>query len=384
MPNAAIFGSEVAPPAHPHDRPLLRPLNQLGKPASMSQGVSFLRRTEYISSDVSRARVDGTPRGSKQIPRKRKAAEAERDDDPVRMLRGIYKGFDVAYPHDAYSGPDAGDKIRGDAVTDEDLSAWQRPRHPTNPDLTPLETYPILPDLDGFPDSGNYYVIKFATNPVAPSDTYDSRLDVTILRPMEPFPGALEQAQAQAEAYAADPSLPRPPPIPWNYDMYLPQEAEIAAIKTALDVNSSGKDDASLYSEANAESGRPFIRFNNQRTYETYQCNDYTEDQWGSTVALALHNAGDSKAADGSRRPLQTAAYMYPIVQRVGIRSKRNANVGGYAASQARNENRVDFLDVAVRDPLDSEVSRRKHHKNFVEDVEQEEAPPAAEAVEAA
>lgn len=330
----------------------------LGKPAGVSTGVSFLRRTEYISSDAGRVKVDSTPLRSKHLPKKRKASGIDRDDDPVRMLRGIYKGFDTAYPDDAYKGPDTTEQLRGDAVTSQDATAWETPKHPTDPDLKPLDTYPILPDLDAFPDSGNFFVVKFTTNPVADSDTYDKRLDIALLKPIEPFPGAVEACNQQKEAYAADPTLPVPKPVDFNYTLFLPKDSDpVSSIAAVFDTTNEHKDDESLYPEGDAETGRRSFRFQNQRLYETYNQSGNQEDVWGESVAVALH---DSSSGDG--RTLQKAAYIYPILQRAIIRPKRKANMGAMS-SQVEDEEHIDFLDVAVREPLEDEAEKRQGHR---------------------
>ncbi|KAH0296798.1 Paf1 complex protein, partial [Aureobasidium melanogenum] len=49
---SAIMAQDPPPSLHPKDRALLKPLSALGKPTAMNNGVSFLRRTEYISSNA--------------------------------------------------------------------------------------------------------------------------------------------------------------------------------------------------------------------------------------------------------------------------------------------------------------------------------------------
>lgn len=334
----------------------------LGKPAHMTSGVSFLRRTEYISSEGGRHKTE-TPLRSKPTTKKRKASEVERDDDPVRMLRGIYKGFDTAYPQDAYHGPDTSDKLRGDPVTAEASAAWERPTHPSNPDLTPLDTYPILPDLDAFPDSGNFFVIKYQTNPGSTTDSYDTRLDAALLHPQEPHPNAMAEHTAQQQAYASDPTLPPPKPVEFNYDFYLPEDAKTtASMQLAMDPHNPGCDDPELYESSNAETARRFFRFHLQRQYETYNQSDSHADPWGESLAVALHDPTDENP-----RGLQKAAYVYPVVQRAIIRPRRKMGLG--AVPGRDEEEKIDFLDVSVRAPVEAEAEKREGHKRALMEV---------------
>ena len=349
----------------------------LGKPTSVTSGVSFLRRTEYISSDLGRNRVEGsTPRDfarRKQQAKKRKREEFERDDDPVRMLRGIYKGFDTAYPEDAYTGPDSERNVRGAEVTAEDRAAWDKPRHPSNPELTPIDTYPLLPDPDGLPDTGNYFVIKFLTNPSAASDKYDRRLDLTILRPLEPSLEVQAQRETLRQAFEADPTQPAPGPPAFDYDFFLPEETcDISAVKGMFDASDPSKHDPSFYDNEN-DNGRRFFRYKRIRAYETHQQTGSSEDQYGDTVAVALHDPLDvetSKSDTGGSR-LQKAAYFYPIVQRTSIRPRRKANaaVGGVPPPIRDETNKIDFLDVVIAEPDADQSSQMAANKARYEGI---------------
>lgn len=367
----AIHGLAQPPPAHPGDKSLLRSLAMLGKRIGSTTGVSFLRRTEYISSDTGRAKVDTSPLRARQSPKKRKASEAARDDDPVRMLRGIYKGFDTAYPSDAYRGPDTAEKLRGDAVTSPDAAAWEKPKHPTNEDLTPLDTYPILPDLCAFPDSGNFYIIKFSTNPVAASDTYDKRLDVAILHPQLPFPDAQKCYEDAKVAYEADPSLPAPKAVDYNYTFYLPEDLKSAdAAIMAADSNNPDHDNDSLHPYENEE-GRRYFRYHYQRTYETYNQSSSHDDQWGESLTMSLHDPQDEDVFDADTidtRKLQKAAYVYPVVTRAIIRPKRKTHLGAPSSHMEGEEGYTDFADVRFRDPNEAEVGRRSTHRQTLEE----------------
>ncbi|CAD0098484.1 unnamed protein product [Aureobasidium mustum] len=229
--------SDPPPPLHPKDRALLKPLSALGKPTAMNSGVSFLRRTEYISSNAAAVQrfESSTSKDLLRVrndPKRRKAPPVNRDD-PINIIRSLVKGFDVAYPEDAYTGPDSETNIRGAPITEADRSAWKKPKHPTKPNLTLLDAYPLLPDMDALPMTGDYQIVKFSTNPVAQSDSYDQRLDTALLRPLG---------------------------------------ADLALLE---------------------EHGESCFQFQRIREYETYQQAGDADNAYGDTVALALHDTGD-------------------------------------------------------------------------------------------
>ena len=326
--------------------------------------------------------------------RKARRADANKDD-PLSILRATIKGFDLAYPEDAYTGPDSSTAVRGAEITSTERTAWSNPVHPTRSGVTLLDSYPILPDLEGLPDTGSYVVMKFITNPVAASDRYDERLDVGLLRPMDQSFEAQRLLEAQMAEHANDPS--RPPPIPqYDYEFFLPSLSslstvssqpesggsldndvkpkdatadpvihQVRALKRKLDLRSgSGKDGwdgDSINDNGNDldEQGPPkkVIRFDRLRAYESYQQTGDASDAYGDTVVIALHDGpGNSKDSNDQTysstnnirsnhsssssklsQPLQKAAYYYPVVQRTFIRPKRTHGVAPNMAVPIRH-----------------------------------------------
>lgn len=352
--SAAIQGLDPAPVPHPQDRLLLRSLAALGK-ATTSSNVSFLRRTDYVSTaDQSRSRYDTSspkdPSRPKGDIKKRKRPDDGRDGDPARLLRAIAKGFNLAYPENVHRPVDGDGRVS--ESTPEEKLAWKAPRHPTNANLTLLDTYPVLPDLQAFPDSGNYLVMKFITNPVPASDSYDRRLDVGLLRPLELSAEYLAETEAQTAAYNADPTLPQPGPLQYDYEFFLPEDKQIVQpIQTMLNVDDARNQDTSLYNAENASAEKRFFRYERIRAYETHQQSADVENDFGDTVALALHDA------DGAQSGEQTAAYIYPVAQRTFIRPRR-ATQGAQLGSKL-DEAKLDFLEVTIRDPDETEVAQR-------------------------
>jgi RNA polymerase II-associated factor 1 len=323
----------------------LKPLNALGKGAGGA--VSFLRRTEYTSSQGPQQFTSST---SKDLLRLRNDAKRRRlsanKEDPLNIIRNIVKGFDVAYPKDAYKGEDNTSNIRGAAITDAEIQAWRRPQHPSKPELELLDSYPVLPDLEALPTMASYIVTKFINNPVATGDTYDERLDTAILRPRDD-----KQAQARYEQKVAeyDPDSFKPRPLPESdYEYFLPADASsVGGIKRKLDVNDPEKDSEDLYTDEAAVG--PVFKYSRIRTYETYNQHGDPEHFYDDSVALALHDPEtEVGAVPGTAQRLQKGAYFYPVVQRTALRPKRY--VGAAAQSQVNDEERVDEINLEIGD----------------------------------
>ncbi|KAF2135919.1 uncharacterized protein K452DRAFT_280807 [Aplosporella prunicola CBS 121167] len=374
---AVLLSGSRATQLHPHDRALLRPLSTLGKPSSVTAGVSFLRRTEYItasglrmdSSGAGSAALRGPERARQAARKKRLQTDAEKNE-PVNILRNIVKGFDVAHPEDAYKGPDTTSNLRAEDVSREERNAWLNPKHPSRPDLKLLDQYPLLPDLDALPDNGSYIVTKFQTNPAAaPADSerYDERLDVGVLRIQPADAEALERYTTALAAFQEDPSQPEPAQ-PYNYEFFLPAVPSSSAargIKRKFGDPSAANDDTAYTHEGVAADGTPkrCWRYERVRAYETYQQTGDARDAYGDTLALALHDAEPTAAAAGQGgRLAQKAAYYYPVVTRTFIRPRR-AKPGMYV----EDSDRIDVLEVEAREADEAERALRDGNKAVLE-----------------
>ena len=367
----AIMAPLIPPPVHPRDKALLRPLASLGKPKSVSSGVSFLRRTEYISSEQGRSRFESnTSRNlidSTGKSRKRKQTDASRDD-PVNIMRSVVKGFDIAYPEDAYKGPDSGSNIRGAAPSQAEIAAWKKPKHPSKPGLTVVDSYPVLPHLDAFPDAGGYMVTKFSTNPSQASDAYDSRLDVGLLQPLPLRPEIIAEQEAKRLAHEADPAHYAPAGAPpYDYAYFLPtDEKSVPNIKKKFDVNDPQKDDETLYTSKVKDTQDGCFQYSRVRAYETGTSTTNLDQKYGE-IALALHDAkeGDVEAKDGiDKASLEKAAYYYPIISKSQLKPRRPRNIAQPGRNQEEEEaEQVDYLDVTVCDADEEEASARATHR---------------------
>ncbi|KAK4697779.1 RNA polymerase II-associated factor 1, partial [Lecanoromycetidae sp. Uapishka_2] len=342
----AIQAPLAIPPTHAKDKNLLRPLSELGKPAHAPGGYSFLRRTEYISSEQ-KARAEANANAAKAAakspaaPKARKPSDVSKED-PLVMLRGIIKGFDIANPSDTYSGPDNTTNMKGAIPTPAEKEAWNRPKHPTKTNVKMLDTYPLVPDLAAIPDSGAYLVTKFAGNPTAATEARDIRMDIGIIN-MRENQGAVD------------------------YEFFLPvDEAQMDNIMRKLDVNDPENNDPSLYTHK-GERGATF-RFEHLRTYEAGRRIDQPHQQY-KEVALALHDRGSQEDLQ------QSGAYYYPIVSKIQLKPHRKKNLAqmGLASHAAEDEPReFDWMELCVTDPDDVEEAHRMAHREAMESADVE------------
>ena len=340
----AIQAPLAIPPIHPKDKNLLRPLSELGKPKFSTGGHSFLRRTEYISSEA-KARAEANASAAKASSKTptTKLARRQTDvtkEDPMNILRHVIKGFDLANPEDEYKGQDDSSHLRGAQSTPAEVEAWKRPRHPTKPDLKLLDSYPVKPDLDAITDQGAYIISKFAGNPTNSNNEHDIRMDVGLLNPIE----------KAAEEY--------------DYEFYLPQEVDTARqIKRKFDCMDE-EDDSHNHTN---KDGVPAFRYQHHRTYDIgRQVNSL--DQPYKEVALALYNPMldlQSKAT-GARSRLDKGAYYYPIGIKMQLKPKRNKNLANLGLQKKAVDDEVerpDEIDLVLQDPDEDEIEKRKGHR---------------------
>ena len=356
---AAIQAPLATPPVHPRDKNLLRPLAELGKPAFNPAGYSFLRRTEYISSDAkaraeananaNAAKTTGKPPSTSKV---RKPIDASKED-PLSILRSTVKGFDLANPEDAYAGPDTTTNIRSAMPTPAETDAWKRPQHPSKPDVKLLDAYPLKPDPDAVTDSGAYMITKFAGNPTPVTEARDIRMDVGILYPRELNPDS------------------------YNYEFFLPaNEVATNNVIRKLDVNDAACDDPALYTDK-APDGSGVFKFDFLRTYESGRGSTRGGQQYRE-VALALHDpeldrktASMEYTARGSGiNSLDKGAYYYPVLSKVQLKPRRNKNLAqlGLASQTADDEvQKFDGIRLTVREPDEGERAKRATHREHVE-----------------
>ena len=302
----------------------------------------------------------------------RKPVDASKDE-PINVLRAAIKGFDIANPKDVYAGPDTKEKIRGAAVSPAEAEAWNKPKHPTKPELKLVGSYPIIPDLNAVTDSGAFMVTKFTANPTQSTNKRDTRMDVGLLHPMEMKPEVEAEYKAKQAAHEADPvHNPVPSGPEFSYEFFLPADENMAdKIKKKLDVNDPDKDDASLYTKHNADEIGSF-RYDHVRIYDTARQSGNPNEPY-KEIVLAIYdpeleekagkaNLGHDKNSSGHQ---EKAAYYYPIAQKVQLKPRRNKNLAqlGLARGNTDDEDeKLDAVDVSITEPDEVEAARRAEH----------------------
>ena len=359
--SAAIQAPAQRPAVHLHDQPLLKPLSTLGKPKVSDTAVSFLRRTEYISSVGAKQGASlgnplraSTGGGALRRPEKRKSPEPDAGT-PAYVRRKIERSFDVAQA----------------ALKDR-----SRVRHPTKSGARLAAAYPVLPDLDSFPDSGAYVTIKFTHNPVPSSSTYDRRLLSGIFVPVEKTAEEQEAYEAALAAYELDPARHPRPTNAMNYNYFLPSTAAAAAgFRAKFDVDNPDRDDDALYTARDPETGAGVFSFDRVRGYETAEERELGHDtKYSEEIVLGFADDVPDVARSAGRR----AAFYYPVMQRSTIRSQRTKNIAR-TAGLARDDDDPEpvRLDVTVVDPTPDMVehlARVKEDPLYFNEEEDEEA----------
>ncbi|KAL9106166.1 MAG: hypothetical protein Q9227_008758 [Pyrenula ochraceoflavens] len=368
---SAILAPENPAPLDPADLALMATPDQLRNANSKSNHVSFLRRTQYITSSQA-ARAELGARSSGLRPKSSKAMNQQKEppiakNDPVNIKRHIQKGFDIAYPESKQpdsAGPES--SSRGPPPSSAEIEAWKNPVHPDNPKLTPVDYYPVLPDIEGGTDSGSYITVKFDKPPLpAAGGRRDERIDVSLLTAIS-NEEVVREHQAKVELYQQHPDLYADPgPEPYELDFMIPRtQSLVPVIKSKLDATNPSKDDTAGY-DTDAD-GNPTFTFDRQRVYTPSRMG-IADDKWRS-VALSLVDGG-SRSSSSSSGP-QKAAYFYPIGQRMTLKPERRdaASQGGDVGTE-----HVDKVHLFVREPNEEEMYKRAGYRAEMDAAYREE-----------
>ena len=352
---------EIQPVLDPADHALMLTPDQLRNQSSKNVNVSFLRKTQYMTSQNARAN-DGfmRPNSRASKPANRSGSVAEPQilrDDPINIKRHIQKGFDIAYPEStSYNQPDA----RGQNPTATEREAWRTPTHPDNPRLKPLSYYPLVPDLDASTDTIGYLSIKFDKPPLpSQSGHRDDRVDVAMLNPVTN--ASVEASwQARVEAYEKNPGLyDDPGPQPFEWDFYIPKASGVASgVKRKFNDADPDKNDEELYdglfdpTYLNPEPGIDYVK---ARSYGAVAQDVVNPSRYMAVSLFDPETAGPYTRLRGGGR----AAYYYPINQRLRIKADRG-KVGPKAKQETVSEGaEADAIKVVVRDPTAVEMATR-------------------------
>lgn len=304
---------------------LLRPLQTLGKPKSADAAVSFLRRTEYISSVTTKTKHDAGPLRSLnpsalRRPAKRPSPEPDKDS-PAYVKRKIDQSF---------------------AVAAANLKDKNRVKHPTKRNLKLVDSYPMIPDLEAFPDYGGYFTIKFTNNPVPASGVYDKRLLNAVIKPGT-LPEEVETTFKLAkQAHERDPENNPKPTNPQTYNYFLSDSLETSEkFDERFDTLNPDRDDDELYTSKNSD-GHGCFQFRFVRTYET---KDEVEldnaTKYDEELLIAFNN---DEMLD------QKAVYYSPVMHRVVMRPQRSKTIYRNAGLAEDIEEIPDRLAVTVND----------------------------------
>jgi RNA polymerase II-associated factor 1 len=278
------------------------------------------------------------------------------------MARHVLRGFNIAYPDDAYNGPDTAENLRGAEILPAEKQAWKAPQHPRNSKLECIGSYPLVPDWDAIPDNGTYLLHKFSAAPISnPNDmTYDPRLDVALLRPVGQTVQDEEDYRREEEAHKLDPTATAYPTPRYHYEFFLPAErSKVQGIKRHLTTNNP--DDPSLPfdeiqdNEDPDQPPRKYFKFENIRTYETEKQHGDPTRTYDDVVALALHDPEVHRDESLRDNALQKGAYFYPVAQRTVIRARRPGRV-----EMANEQQKVNFIELNAREPAEAEVEARE------------------------
>jgi RNA polymerase II-associated factor 1 len=257
-------------------------------------------------------------------PEKRKSPEPDKDS-PAGIRRKIEKTFNVAQ---------------------EDLKDFSRVKHPSKRNVKLIDAYPMLPDLEAFPDSGAYVTVKFTNNPVPTSSQYDTRLLSGIFKPIERTVTEEQAYDAAMEAYERDPRHNPKPNNMMNYDFYLVDNPGAADLfRKRFDVDNPKRNSDELYPKTSGGGGgAKCFQFQRVRAYETAQETELDHHSKYSEEIVLAYNDDETKG--------QKAVYYYPVMQRSTVRSQRTKNIARTIGIQVGEEEQiVDQLDVTVDDP---------------------------------
>jgi hypothetical protein len=373
---------EIQPVLDPADHALMLTPDQLRNQNSKNVNVSFLRKTQYMTSQNARANDAFIRPNTRTTKPTRKSSITEPQvarDDPVNIKRHIQKGFDIA-------NPDTASPQSLSIIPSAELSAWRTPTHPDNPRLKPVSYYPILPDLESSTDLDGYISIKFDKPPIPALPNHggrDSRIDVALLH------GEADATQEAAwnkkkRAYDENPELyENPGPQPYQWDFCVPRRAGaevVTAVKRKLNIMDPDRDDDRGYEglyvpgEPNpqADVGIDYVK---ERTFGAVSTE--TPNVQFDTLRFMAVSLFDSESAGQNSRLgagsdlIDRAAYYYPIIQKMRVRADREKIRKGRNAGEAGEK--WNYIKLRVRDPNIEEKFVRGQFRADIDDGFQQE-----------
>ena len=383
---SAIMAPEIAPTLDPADQALMMSLEQL-KTQGAKNNVSFLRKTVYMHASGAMKATDPFMKASPRALQKHAGPKAPPPvvvsrDDPENVRRQVQKGFDIAHPDSVPSNPE---QAKANNITSTERHAWEFPKHPDNPRLTPLETFPIVPDLETGTDmASNWQALKFDKPPLPPlkNARRDDRIDVGLLMASE-NPALMPDWRARKEAHLTEPEeFPDPGPEPYTWSLSVPKQTESTSrVRKLFDDSNPSKDDSSLMKPLLEESADGTMRlpFERIRVYT-----DATRQEVDPHRVMAISFTKPAHLPQHSRFRKQgtsSAAYYYPIYERVKMKADRGqlskkARTTRLGAGPEVEEDLPDQMMVLFREPDAKEKHirsefRGRNDRSFTEEWEE-------------
>lgn len=354
---SAIMAPEVAPVLDPEDAALMLSPEQLRAGGAKTDGHSFLRKTQYMSSANARANTEPLmPKNRIRKPQDNKNNASIARDDKENIKRHLQKGFDLAYPDSvAYNPPEA----KAATITPAERDAWRMPVHPENPKLKPMAFYPVLPDLSAGTDGhGKWNYIKFDKPPLpANKDRRDDRIDAAILTGF-PNESLTKVWQPKKDAFDRDPEhYEDPGPEPYVWSLHVPKHTDSTArIRRLLNEADPQKDNQEWLMELSepGNEGEMRLPFSRARAYPNMKQLHVDSHKY---MALVLHDATPNSQPARLRKQ-GSAAYYYPIMERDTLKSDR----GKLGKSTRRGGDFGDNEDLT--DNLPDEIMLRTVEQN--------------------
>ena len=371
---------EIQPVLDPADHQLMLTPEQLRNAGSKNVNVSFLRKTQYMTSQNARANdplMRTTGRPGKGSTRSASTVEPQiiSRDDPINIKPHIQKGFDIAYPESVPQYPPLTTKSAPSTAAEREM--WLHPIHPDNQKLKPVAYFPVLPDLEAFTDMTAYMSVKFDKPPLpALHGQRDDRVDVAVLRASAVTGPPAGAWQAKKDAYERNSELYEDPgPQPFDWDFCIPRvvgREALHKIKRKLNDADLAKNDDGLYEGLYDKQGagtQPGIDYEKARTYTAP-----TADSTDGTRFMALSLRDPERAHDHSRLK-ERAAYYYPVGQRIRLKIDRAKATQQKVDRPADDEsqNAIDGIRLMVREPTLAEVVARARYRAEVDSAFKEE-----------
>lgn len=367
---SAIMAPEIQPVLDPADNALMLTPEQLRNQDSKSTNVSFLRRTQYMSSHNARANdplIRPNPRTVKSAGNSAAHTEVLARDDKENIRRNLQKGFDLAYPESVqYSGPD----VQSQAPTTAEKEAWRNPVYPDNPGLKPVSFFPILPDFDTPVDFSGLNYIKFDKPPL-PSlqGRRDDRIDAALLSARTIT--SLEAAwRAKKAAFDEHPELYEDPGFvpPQSWSLCIAQDPnKVPELSKILDASDPDRDNPELYDglyrpkidKNDPDDMRLRVDYDRVRTYMNV---DDSQMAGQKIFGLSLYDPANTQAGVGQvATTKERAAYYQPILSSLRLKSDRVKVAGAAKANQIdeADQNPFGSISVHAREPTAVEKETR-------------------------